>query len=283
MVRKQDKGGPFFWSRLESLANSWPIAIRVGQDGPRIPARHLRSTGRAADIRWAVQLQGRLARERRESFGTELRRDRPSARATQRARQISAPSECSSATENSPRTPRHGRLGGQMRRMRSAAQPAPLRQRWAPARGTRIPHLLTEGSSAATRTLRRIPENPRRLLRIPPSFILLSQPPLPTSRSHLSDSSSRPAPGQPSAFRPATMHHGFCAPRRARGSDDLASAELQTLCRSGCSRSAARASISLPRCLPWTCRDAAARGQETTRYSTSMTLPWGAPWNDRAA
>ncbi len=34
MMRKQDKGGPFFWSRLESLTNPWPISIRVGQSGP---------------------------------------------------------------------------------------------------------------------------------------------------------------------------------------------------------------------------------------------------------
>jgi len=34
MMRKQDKGGPFFWSRLESLTNLWPISIRVGQSGP---------------------------------------------------------------------------------------------------------------------------------------------------------------------------------------------------------------------------------------------------------
>lgn len=38
----------------------------------------------------------------------------------------------------------------------------------------------------------------------------------------------------------------FCAPRRAHGRDDLASAERHTTCRSGCSRSAARASIRLP-------------------------------------
>jgi hypothetical protein len=35
-LRKQDKGGPFFWSRLESLTNPWPISIRVGQSGPRL-------------------------------------------------------------------------------------------------------------------------------------------------------------------------------------------------------------------------------------------------------
>jgi hypothetical protein len=34
MMRKQDKGGPFFGSQLESLTNPWPISIRVGQSGP---------------------------------------------------------------------------------------------------------------------------------------------------------------------------------------------------------------------------------------------------------
>ena len=36
MMRKQDKGGPFFGSQLESLTNPWPISIRVGQSGPRL-------------------------------------------------------------------------------------------------------------------------------------------------------------------------------------------------------------------------------------------------------
>ena len=35
MMRKQDKGGPFLCNQPDSLANLWPISIRVGQSGPR--------------------------------------------------------------------------------------------------------------------------------------------------------------------------------------------------------------------------------------------------------
>ena len=121
----------------------------------------------------------------------------------------------------------------------------------------RSTHSLTERSSVATRILRRIPEDARRLLGIPPSFILLSQLPLPTSSSHLSNPASRRDPAQPSAFRPATTPHAsahhavhtevtISLPRSCRRRVDLRAAEVQRERRSACRRTYRGRAETLP-------------------------------------
>jgi len=155
-----------FVAHFDPRGPKWPTAI----DGSSCAQRGtLSDPGRARPV--AAELARELTRVLRNGAPT----GQPSARATQRARQIRAPSECSSTAENRATEPRTTDAW----RTNAAHEPTgatgsadnPGRQ---PARHP-SPRVLAERSSAAKRVLRRIPEDARRLPRIPPSFILLSR------------------------------------------------------------------------------------------------------------
>lgn len=118
-------------------------------------------------------------------------------------------------------------------------------------------HSLTERSSAATRILRQIPEDARRLLGIPPSFILPSQRLLPTFSSHLPNPASRCDPPPPSTFRPATahpasVHHAvrsevtISVPWSCKRRVDLGAAEVPRKRPSVCRRACRGRAVPLP-------------------------------------
>ena len=210
MMRKQDKGGPFFWSRLESLTNPWPISIRVGQSGPR-----LSSAPSCTELASRPTSGGPVGLRRgpTRAFRNGSRPDRSTAQRRTAGAADQRPVDHHLAASGAPSADSSG-ADNEAQARRDRAHREHLPRRW-PARAT-DPCLLAEDPSAVARILRRIPENAQRLLRIPPSFILLSQPALPTSCSHLSDSASRRNPAQLFASRPATTQYAVRTMLHAR-------------------------------------------------------------------
>ena len=217
-VRKQDKGGPFLCSQPDSLANSWPISIRVGQSGPRrstpLPALNGHAVRPRAGRATAAEMERVLARVFRNGTPprpTGCTREAACA-ADQRAVRVQFHRR---ERRKDPRTTDAWRTNA-AHEIHGATGSAGSHRRQ-PARHP-SPRVLAEGSSAATRILRRIPEDAQRLRRIRPSFILLSRSGSFDNRPHLTDFAAIASGGVPS-LAGSTSAPAPCngrAPRRNR-------------------------------------------------------------------